>query len=601
MSIRTNSGLAGSGGPPEGIGGHSPGAGAGGPGGPGAGGSGPGGRGASGMGGSKGRLRQRRRTVWAGVCGLVAVALGVAGGELTAAAVSPSLSPITAVGGVAIDAMPPGVKEGVISLFGTSDKLVFLLSMCVVIAALAFLAGIAELRRKFAGIAGIAVFGVIGVLAVLSRAESSTAALAGPLVAAGLGMVFLTAFRNRLREWLPAEPGAAAANAGPAGTKPVSTSEDGAPAEAEPAEAGPADAWPVAGDRRRFLKSIGVGAVVAVVAGTFAAVVRTTATGIQEARAKLRLPPPASPAPAIPAAARVPLAGLTPLVTPNTDFYRIDTALVVPTVDPAGWKLGVTGMVDREVEIDLATLLGKPLIERYVTIACVSNEVGGDLIGNAKWLGWPVRELLAMAGVKSGADMVLSSSTDGFTASTPLQAMTDQRDAIIAVGMNGDLLPLEHGFPARLIVPGLYGFVSATKWVSNLKVTTFANDAGYWTSRGWSDHGPIKTSSRIDVPRDGGSVKAGRVAVGGVAWAQERGISKVQVRVDRGNWQDAMLAEGISKDTWYQWSARLDLAQGSHQLQVRAFDGGGTPQTEQVEPVAPNGASGYHTITVSAG
>ena len=527
-------------------------------------------------------MRQRRRTVWAGVCGLVAVALGVAGGELTAAAASPSISPITAVGGVAIDAMPPGVKEGVISLFGTSDKLVFLLCMCVVIAALAFLAGIAELRRKFAGLAGIAVFGVVGVLAVLSRAESSTAALAAPLVAAGLAMIFLTAFRNRLKEWLPEEPRQTAAN--------VLSSE----AEAS-------EGWPTAGDRRRFLKSVGVGAVVAIIAGTFAAVVRTTATGIQQAREKLRLPAPVSPAAAIPAAAQVALEGVTPLVTPNTDFYRIDTALVVPTVDPGSWKLGVTGMVDHEVEIDLATLLSKPLIERYVTIACVSNEVGGDLIGNAKWLGWPVRELLAMAGVKPGADMVLSSSTDGFTASTPLQAMTDQRDAIIAVGMNGDLLPLEHGFPARLIVPGLYGFVSATKWVSNLKVTTFANDAGYWTSRGWSDHGPIKTSSRIDVPRDGRSVKAGSVAVGGVAWAQERGISKVQLRVDNGNWQDAMLAPGISKDTWYQWSARLDLAQGSHRLQVRAFDGGGTPQTEQVEPVAPNGASGYHTITVNAG
>lgn len=572
MSIRTGSGLAGSGGPPEDIGhpGDSGGA------------TGPVGRGGN---GKPGRTHQRRRTAWGGVCGLVAVALGVAGGELTAAAVSPSLSPITAVGGVAIDAMPPGVKEGVISLFGTSDKLVFLLSMCVIIAALAFLAGIAELRRKFAGLAGIAAFGVVGVLAVLSRAESSTAALAGPLVAAGLAMIFLTAFRNRLKEWLPVE----------------SVPVESAPVESAPVGSGPAPGWPVAADRRKFLKSIGVGTAVAIIAGTFAAVVRTTVTAVQQARENLRLPAPASPASAIPAGAQVALDGISPLVTPNSTFYRIDTALVVPSVDPGSWKLRVTGMVDREVEIDLAALLAKPLVERYVTIACVSNEVGGDLIGNAKWLGWPVRELLAMAGVQPGADMVLSSSTDGFTASTPLEAMTDQRDAIIAVGMNGDLLPLEHGFPARLIVPGLYGFVSATKWVSNLKVTTFANDAGYWTSRGWSDHGPIKTSSRIDVPQDGRSVKAGTVAVGGMAWAQERGISKVQLRVDNGNWQDAMLAPGISKDTWYQWSARLELGQGSHQLQVRAFDGGGTPQTEQEAPPAPNGASGYHTISVSAG
>lgn len=567
MSIRTRSGLTGHGGPPGDAGGPGDGGGHGTPGGP---------AGTGGLGDTRrtGRTDRRRLTLWAGACGLVAGALGVAAGELTAAAVSPSLSPITAVGGVAIDAMPPGVKDWAISLFGTSDKLAFLLAMCLVIAALAVLGGIVELRRKFTGLAGFAVFGIIAVVAVLSRAQSTTAAIAPPLVAAGLAIVFLTAFRNRLLEWLPrgVRPGSATTAAGPS-----------------------------ARGRRKFLKSIGVGTAVAIIAGTIAAVVRTTATGIQQAREKLKLPLAASAAPAIPAGAEVKLDGVGPLVTPNTDFYRIDTALVVPSVNPSSWKLSVTGMVDREVEIDLATLLGKPLIERYVTIACVSNEVGGNLIGNAQWLGWPVRELLAMAGVRPGADMVLSSSTDGFTASTPLEAMTDQRDAMIAVGMNGDLLPVEHGFPARLIVPGLYGFVSATKWVVNLKVTTFANDAGYWTSRGWSDHGPIKTSSRIDVPRDGRTVKAGLVPVGGVAWAQERGISKVQLRVDSGNWQDAMLAPGISKDTWYQWAAQLQMTQGTHQLQVRAFDGTGTPQTDQVAPVAPDGAAGYHTIRVTVG
>lgn len=509
----------------------------------------------------------RRLTLWAAVCGLIAVAIGVVAGELTAAAISPAVSPLTGVGGAAIDGMPRGVKDWAISVFGTSDKLAFLIAMCVVVAILAAGAGILELRRRLAGVAGIAIFGVVGLVAVLTRAQSTTAAIAGPIVATLLAMLLLVAFRKRLRAWLPTDPAQAAA----AGE-----------------------------DRRRFLQAAGAGAGVAVVAGIFAAVARTTAAGVAQARAKLRLPAPASspsaPTAIIPAGAEVKLDGMVPLVTPNADFYRIDTALVVPNVDPTSWKLSVTGMVDQEVEIDLATLLAKPMMEKYVTIACVSNEVGGNLIGNAKWLGWPVRELLAMAGVKPGADMVLSRSTDGFTAGTPLEALTDKRDAMIAVGMNDALLPIEHGFPARLIVPGLYGFVSATKWVTNLKVTTFAEDLGYWSTRGWSTRGIIKTSSRIDTPRDGSSVKAGSVPVGGEAWAQERGISKVEVRLDQGDWQEAKLAPGISKDTWYQWSAAVEMNPGSHQLQVRATDGQGRLQTDQVAPVAPDGASGYHTI-----
>ncbi|MCY0904703.1 molybdopterin-dependent oxidoreductase [Arthrobacter sp. H14-L1] len=516
------------------------------------------------------RIDRRRLTQWAGAGGLVAGALGVVAGELTAAAVSPSLSPITAVGGVAIDAMPPGVKDWAISLFGTSDKLAFLLAMSLVIAALAVLGGIVELRRKFTGLAGFAVFGIIGVVAVLTRAQSTTTAIAPPLVAAGLAMVLLTAFRNRLLEWMPRH------------ALPDST----------------AAAGPSAPGRRKFLQSIGVGAAVAVVAGFAAAVLRSTAVGIAQARANLVLPAPATPAVALPAGAELALPHITPLVSPNADFYRIDTALVVPTVNPDSWKLKVNGMVDHEVEIDLKTLLAKPLVENYTTLACVSNEVGGSLVGNAKWLGWPVRELLAMAGVQPGADMVLSRSTDGFTAGTPLEAMTDQRNAIIAVGMNGEPLPQEHGFPARLVVPGLYGFVSATKWVTSLTVTRFADEKGYWSTRGWSDHGPIKTESRIDTPRDGTALKTDTVALGGVAWAPHRGISKVQVRVDGGTWQDAVLGAGISKDTWVQWTARVTPGSGQHEFQVRAFDGGGEPQTDQVAPVVPDGATGYHTIRV---
>jgi DMSO/TMAO reductase YedYZ molybdopterin-dependent catalytic subunit len=254
--------------------------------------------------------------------------------------------------------------------------------------------------------------------------------------------------------------------------------------------------------------------------------------------------------------------------------------------------------VEREVELTFEDLLAKPLVERHVTIACVSNEVGGDLIGNARWLGWPVRELLAMAGPKPDADMVLSRSSDGFTASTPLEVLTDNRDALLAVGMNGEPLPLEHGFPVRMIVPGLYGYVSATKWLTELKVTKFADDVAYWTPRGWSERGPIKISSRIDVPRNGASVPAGTVVFGGVAWAQHTGIGKVELRVDGGSWQPARLAPGISVDTWYQWQMGLDLQPGQHEVQVRATDLKGTEQAEEHRSVAPDGATGFHTIRV---
>ena len=522
---------------------------------------------------------------WAAAAGVVAVAAGVVAGELVAALVSPALSPMTAVGGAVIDAVPPAVKDWAVAVFGTADKLALLLGMGLAIAALAALAGVLEWRRRFAGFAVIAVFGVVGLVAVLGRAQVTGNAIALPLLAAGTAILVLRWLISRLRDWA----GAAAAGERPApaaaGQRPTSS--------AEPA-AGP-DAGP---GRRRFLQALGGGAAVAAVGGVLAAVLRGAAAGVSEIRSKLALPAAASPAPPVPAGAELGLEGMDPLVTPNRDFYRIDTALTVPAVDPETWVLKVTGMVEREIELDFATLLAKPLTERHVTIACVSNEVGGDLIGNALWLGWPVRELLAMAGPTGGADMVLSRSKDGWTAGTPLEVLTDDRDALIAVGMNGEPLPLEHGFPVRLVVPGLYGYVSATKWLTELKVTRFADDVGYWTPRGWSERGPIKTSSRIDVPRAGRPVRAGTVAFGGVAWAQHTGISKVELRVNRGAWQAAELAPGISRDTWYQWQLPLSLTPGQYEIQVRATDRNGVPQVEERSQVAPDGATGFHTIRV---
>jgi DMSO/TMAO reductase YedYZ molybdopterin-dependent catalytic subunit len=494
--------------------------------------------------------------------GVVAAGTGLVASELIAGFVSPSLSTMTALGGAVIDAVPPGVKDWAVSLFGTADKLALLAGMALGIAALAAAAGVLEVRRRFAGAAVFAVFGVVGLAAVLTRAQVTAAAVVLPLLAAGIGIAVLLKLVGRM----------AAADVG--------------------GDAGPGPA------RRGFFQLLGGTAAGVLVGGAVVTVWRGGAAGVNEVRRTLRLPVPQSPAPPIPAGADIRLAGVGPLVTPNSDFYRIDTALSVPVLDSREWRLKVTGLVEREVELTFEDLLAKPLVERHVTIACVSNEVGGDLIGNARWLGWPVRELLAMAGPKPDADMVLSRSSDGFTASAPLEVLTDNRDALLAVGMNGEPLPLEHGFPVRMIVPGLYGYVSATKWLTELKVTKFADDVAYWTPRGWSERGPIKISSRIDVPRNGASVPAGTVVFGGVAWAQHTGIGKVELRVDGGSWQPARLAPGISVDTWYQWQLGLDLQPGQHEVQVRATDLKGTEQAEEHRSVAPDGATGFHTIRV---
>ncbi|MCW2810684.1 MAG: yedY, partial [Friedmanniella sp.] len=328
---------------------------------------------------------------------------------------------------------------------------------------------------------------------------------------------------------------------------------------------------------------------------------RLVAQAYYDSREKLgfpMLPAAATPAAPVPAGAELGVAGLSPYVTPNADFYRIDTALQVPVIDPADWTLSITGLVDRPLTISYADLTAKPLTEHLATLTCVSNEVGGDLIGNARWLGYPIRELLAQAGPQAGADMVLSTSDDGFTAGTPLSALTDpQREALLAVGMNGEPLPVEHGFPVRMVVPGLYGYVSATKWVTHLKVTTFAADQGYWTPLGWSALGPVKLASRIDVPRKA-SVDAGQVAVAGVAWAQHTGISKVEVQIDGGSWETAQLADTTGPDTWRQWRYVWAAGAGDHTLSVRATDAKGQLQIAAQAAPAPDGSTGYHQVRV---
>jgi DMSO/TMAO reductase YedYZ molybdopterin-dependent catalytic subunit len=346
-------------------------------------------------------------------------------------------------------------------------------------------------------------------------------------------------------------------------------------------------------DRRAFLFSAG-----AVVAGAavaeFAGRELTIRKNVSAARAAVRLPRPAVTAPPLPSGFNLPVPGISPFITPNGDFYRVDTALFLPQVDPTSWQLRIHGMVARPVTITFDQLIRRPLIEDYVTLCCVSNPVGGPYIGNAKWLGASYAALIREAGPLRGADQLLCTSVDGFTSGTPITTVLDGRDSLIAVAMNGAALPVEHGFPARLVVPGLYGYVSACKWVVDIQVTTFQAAVAYWANQGWSQQAPIKTESRIDVPASGSQVKAGRVAVAGVAWAQHKGIEAVEVRVDNGPWNEATLGSVPDLDTWRQWVWYWDDAPaGSHLIEARATDKTGYTQTPVQEPVAPNGATGY--------
>lgn len=528
---------------------------------------------------------------WSAFLGAVAALAVLAVAEIAAAFVAPAASPVLAVGALVIDLVPAGVKDTVIALFGTGDKVALIVVLGLVVLAAAALAGILQVRRPPLGVVVLALFAGVAVLAATTRAGATGAAAIPTIVGMIAGVFILHRGADRLRDWRDAADRAASASAAVA--EPVR-------GIARPAARTPLT--PGAGarvERRTFLIMTVVAGVASVVAGSVARGLNAAAARVDDFRRTLVLPRAATPAAAIPATAELGVPGLAPFLTPASDFYRIDTALQVPSVDAASWKLRITGMVEQEVEITFAELLALPLEEHVTTLTCVSNEVGGNLIGNALWLGYPIRLLLERAKPTAGADMVLSTSQDGWTASTPLEALTDpDRASILAVGMNGEPLPQQHGFPVRMVVPGLYGYVSATKWVTELKVTTFAEDVAYWSTRGWTERGPIKTGSRIDTPRSGARVDAGRTAIAGMAWAQHTGIAKVEVRVDEGDWVEATLGDGVGTDTWRQWSYAWDAASGSHSVEVRATDTTGATQTSDEAPPAPDGATGWHRITV---
>lgn len=506
----------------------------------------------------------RRAALLAILTGIVAAAVTLATAELVAVFTGAGGSPLVAVGGFVIDIVPPGVKDTVIALFGTGDKLVLLVSLGFAVALLAMAAGLLEYRKPPLGVLVLAVVAGLGALAAVTREGAGGLAAAPSVVGMVAGAAVLRASAARLRDW------------------------EEAPAQGTT-------------DRRSFLRLVGIAGAAAIVVGVGARVVTAASAAVTAVRDAVTLPAPAATAAPVPASAVLDdVDGISPYITPNAEFYRIDTALSVPSVDPADWSLRITGMVEEEVTLTWDELLALPLEEHLATLSCVSNEVGGDLIGTALWLGYPIRELLARARPTAGADMVLSRSVDGFTASSPLDVLQDEnRASILAVGMNGEPLPVEHGFPVRMVVPGLYGYVSATKWVTELKVTTFADDLAYWSTRGWSERGPIKVESRIDVPRQGQAVAAGTIAVAGVAWAPHTGISAVEVQVDGGAWQPARLAEAVTADTWVQWVYEWEAIAGDHVLLVRATDSDGLVQTSDEAPPAPDGATGWHLRTVT--
>ncbi len=515
------------------------------------------------------RRGPRQRWLLPAAAGVASVAFGTGVGELAAAVLAPPSSPFVVVGSLLIDLAPPWAKDAAIALFGTGDKAALLVGIGIVLVAVAAGAGVLESRRPPWGQVVLWILGLVGAVAASTRAGASLLAIAPSAVAAIGAVIALRVLIGRLPRADVAE-----------GVDGV----DGADAAA-----------PV--DRRRFLGWAGGAVAVGALAALGGYALQAGSRAVTAIRETIALPRPAARA-TVASGADLGIDGLAPVITPNVDFYRIDTALAVPAVEPSTWSLRVHGLVEREVTSTWDELLALPLEESVTTLACVSNEVGGGLIGNAVWLGYPIRELLARAAPTADADMVLSRSVDGFTASTPLPVLEDDRNAILAVGMNGEPLPAEHGFPVRMVVPGLYGYVSATKWVVDLEVTRFDAASAYWTDRGWSERGPIKLSSRIDVPRGGQALTAGPITVAGVAWHQHVGIEGVEVQVDDGPWEPAELAPAISIDTWVQWHYRWDAAAGTHTLRARAIDADGEVQTAKRQGVVPDGATGLHERSV---
>ncbi|MCW2802378.1 MAG: Sulfite oxidase-like protein [Propionibacteriaceae bacterium] len=495
---------------------------------------------------------------WRASAGMVAALAAVGVGHGVGVLVHPVSSPLIAVGSTLIDAAPTPAKEFAVRTFGTNDKPILIGSIGAVLLVFAAVLGLIAWRHRALSLVGISLLGVAGLVAAVSR---GTAIDGIPSLAAGVVGIavlsVLTADRSRR----------------------------------EPTKALP--------DRRRFLVGLGGAAALAAIGGVGGILLDRSRQAASAARRALGLPVPASKAPPLPAGAQVD--GMTPFMTSIEEFYRVDISLVTPRIDTEGWALTIDGMVDRPLTLTYDELLRLPLMERTITLTCVSNEVGGPYVGNATWIGVPFSEIIKRVGVQAGVQQVFSYSLDSdYTCSTPYQAVSDGRDAMIVVGMNGQVLPDKNGFPARMLVPGLFGFVSATKWLKRIEFTTYAARSAYWTDRRWATDAPILTQSRIEVPKSLATLPKAKPVIAGVAWAQHRGIEKVEIRIDGGEWAETKLAADAGVDMWRQWTYRYDGPPGLHSAQVRATDQTGETQPEARTRVFPSGARGWHEIQFTA-
>lgn len=506
---------------------------------------------------------------WVGaLIGLIVTAVAVAAGHLVAAVTVPDASPVIAVGQAAIDATPEWLKSFAIRTFGSNDKKVLLTGIFLTLGVIALAIGALSVRRRWVGFAGITGLTLLAAVAALSR-PTATTSYAVPAVVAGIAAA--SSYMLLLRSLAP---------------------RDHARGETAPNE----PVTPGDFDRRRFLVTAGALGAAVVVGGGAARFLGRNAQAAAD-RSALSIPLPASPAAPLSAAASLDVAGISPFYTPVEEFYRVDTTLLVPRMKLEDWRLDVGGMVDRPLTLTFQDLIARDLIERDITLNCVSNPVGGKYIGTTRWVGAPLLPLLEEVGIQSGATQIASRSVDGFTAGTPLGQATDGRDAMLAISMDGQPLPFEHGFPVRMIVPGLYGYESATKWITSIELTDDSFQA-YWVKRSWAKAVDVKTASRIDTPVNNAQTNAGPVDIAGVAWAQHRGIDEVQVQIDDGPWTDAELGSIDSTDTWRQWRLGWSATPGSHVLRVRAIDGTGAVQADAEAPPFPSGATGYDAVSI---
>lgn len=505
----------------------------------------------------------RRASAWAGVAG-VSVALGLT--ELFAGLSDSIPSAISSIGAIVVDISPGWLESFAISTFGTADKAVLGIGIFVVALLVGWFLGKASAGSSLPIILGFVAFAGLGIAAQLAEAGAEAGiVVVTTLIATATG---LTVWYG-IREW--------------------TTPRDEAITDGDVPSI----------DRRRLLLAVAAAATVTVVTISIGrAKIRSRA---QAQIAGLELPEPVESQPDPTAANDFDLAGISPIVVGNATFYRIDSALVVPTIDAAEWTLTVKGMVDDEIVLTYQDLIDLPIVERYATLSCVSNKIGGRLVGNALWTGVLLTDVLDLAGVQEGADQLASRSVDGWSAGFPTELAYDGREPLIAIGMNREVLPANHGFPARLVVPGLYGYVSATKWLTEIELTTWDAFDGYWIPRGWAKEGPIKTQSKIDRPKTGNHIEAGAYTFGGVAWAPTRGVDRVEVQIDDGPWTDAELSVPLSDASWVQWAHAADVSAGDHTMRVRATDGTGETQSEGPVPPKPDGAEGWHTIRFVAG